>query len=910
VNSTVFETTELTATRTGSLDVFFRPKSVAVIGASDRERSVGRVVYENLLAGPAHTPVFAVHPTKSLILGRKTYAHVGAIPYSVDLAVIVTPAATVAEVVRDCAKHGVRGAIVISGGFREIGPEGIELERQVLAEARKGNIRIVGPNCLGVMSSFAGLNATFAGTMIQPGNVAFLSQSGALCTAMLDWSMQECVGFSAFFSVGAMLDVGWGDLIHYLGDDPNTTSIVLYMETVGDARSFLSAAREVALSKPIIVIKAGRTEVAAKAVSSHTGSLAGSDDVLDAAFERCGVLRVNTISDVFYMVESLSKQPRPRGPRLTILTNAGGPGVLATDALAASGGVLAELSPETITELNTFLPAQWSRGNPVDIIGDAGPERYTRALEILASDPASDGLLVIMTPQGTSDPTTVAQFLAPHARTTSKPLLASWMGASSVRGGIDILNRAGIPTFPYPDTAARSFEYLWKYSRRLRSLYETPVLDHTVEATEGKVIAEKLIDSVRAEGRTLLDEFESKQLLEAYGIPTVQTIVAETENGAVGAADAIGYPAVLKLHSKTITHKTDVGGVKLNLLDEDAVRYAYREIHRSVSTRASAADFQGVTVQPMIRASDGYELVIGATSDDQFGPVLLFGSGGQLVEVYRDRALGLPPLNTTLARRLMEKTKIWTALQGVRGRKPVDVRALEQLLVRFSQLVVEQRWIREIDINPLFASSKHLLALDARIVLHDTAASIDDIPQTAIRPYPHEWVRQVSLRDGTAVTVRPIRPEDEPAMVAFHTRLSERTVYQRYFSLIKLEARITHERLARICFVDYDRQMVLVAERRRGEGEREIVGVSRLVKIPDTANAEFAVVIADDYQGKSLGTEMVRAMFDFAHKEKIRKIIAEILPENHNMIDFCKRLGFRLKADPRSTVVKAELPLG
>ncbi len=730
----------------------------------------------------------------------------------------------------------MRGAIVISAGFKEIGPAGVELEREIMVEARRGNMRIIGPNCLGVMSPLTGLNATFAATVARPGNVGFISQSGALCTAILDWSLRAMVGFSAFLSLGSMLDVGWGDLIYYLGNDPRTRSIVIYMETIGDARSFLSAAREVALNKPIIVIKAGRSEAAAKAAASHTGSLAGSDEVLEAAFRRCGVLRVNSIADLFYMAEVLSKQPSPKGPRLTILTNAGGPGVLATDALIANGGELTELTPETMEALNQILPAAWSHNNPIDVLGDASPERYAKAVEIAAKDPHSDGLLVVLTPQAMTDPTQTAECLKPYARLEGKPILASWMGGAEVAAGESILNHAQIPTFQFPDTAVRAFTYMWRWAYNLKGLYETPSLpENSADYTPNKQLADEIIQKARGAGRTVLTELESKQVLEAYCVPAVKTLVAGSEEEAVSHAVLIGYPVVLKLYSETITHKTDVGGVQLNLGDGEAVARAYRRIQASVTEKMGAGHFQGVTVQPMIDSSDGYELIVGSSVDAQFGPVLLFGMGGQLVEVFKDRALALPPLNTTLARRMMEQTRIYKALQGVRGRRPVDLAALEQLLVRFSRLVVEQPSIKEIDINPLLATPERLVALDARIVVHGPEVRAEQLPKPAIRPYPNRYVSQFSMKDGAEVVIRPIRPEDEPLMVKFHATLSERSVYLRYFHLMNLSQRVAHERLTRICFIDYDREMALVAERRDPKtGEREILGVGRLVKLLGT----------------------------------------------------------------------------
>ena len=717
------------------------------------------------------------------------------------------------------------------------------------------------------------------------------------------------VGYSAFVSIGSMLDVDWGDLIDYLGNDPRTHSIVMYMESVGNARSFLSAAREVSLTKPIIVIKAGRTEAAAVAAASHTGALTGSDEVLDAAFRRCGVLRVTSISDLFYLADILSKQPRPQGPRLAILTNAGGPGVLATDALMGLGGELAPLSPETMKAFDELLPPHWSHNNPVDILGDAGPQRYAKALEIAAHDPSIDGLLTILTPQAMTDPTQTAEQLKPYAKSTGKPVLASWMGGAEVAAGQDILNRAGIPTFPFPDTAAKVFYYMWRYSYNLRGLYETPSLPADGEVADSKR-AGTIVERARQAGRTLLSELESKQVLAAYGIPCVPTVLAISENEALEHAGEIGYPVVLKLHSETITHKTDVGGVQLNLRDPEAVRKAFRAIEAGVREKKGEGHFLGVSVQPMVK-HEGYELILGSSIDPQFGPVLLFGTGGQLVEVFKDRALALPPLNSTLARRMMEQTKIFHALQGVRGRHAVDLAALEELLVRFSELVVEQPWIKEIDINPLLASAERLLALDARVVLHGPEVKEEDLPRPAIRPYPLRYVAPWRLKNGEQVMIRPVRPEDEPALVRFHSELSERSVYLRYFQPMKLSTRTAHERLTRICFLDYDREMALVAEHRDpASGEQEIIAVARLSKLHAVNEAEAAIVVSDHYHHQGLGTELYRRLAQIARDEKIARIVSTMLGENREMRAICQKLGFRIQTDLEEQTVKAELEVG
>jgi acetyltransferase len=890
------------------LDSIFSPKVIAVIGATENPGSVGRTVFQNLGRGGFDGVVYPVNPKRASVLCVKAFPSISAVPEKVDLAVICTPAKTVPGIIQDCVKAGVAGAIIISAGFKETGPEGAALEQKILAEARRGGMRIVGPNCLGVMMTANGLNATFASTIARRGNVGFLSQSGALCTAVLDWSLKENVGFSAFVSIGSMLDVGWGDLIYYLGDDPNTKSIVIYMETIGDARAFLSAAREVALTKPIIVIKPGRTAGAAKAAASHTGSLTGSDDVLEAAFKRCGVLRVNNISDLFYMSEVLGRQPRPRGNRMTMITNAGGPGVLATDALLTSGGALAEVSAGTISELNKILPAAWSHNNPIDVLGDASAETYAKTLEISGRDPNSDGLLVILTPQAMTDPTATAEKLKAFGHIEGKPVLASWMGGADVAAGEKILNDAGIPTFPYPDTAARVFTSMWRYADSLRALYETPVPSADPDdLASGRSKAGKLIESVKNAGRTILTEAESKELLACYSIPTVVTKIATTEAQAAKLAVEIGFPTVLKLYSETITHKTDVGGVQLNLKDEAEVRQAFKAIKAACTEKAGAKHFQGVTVQKMIKLSEGYEIILGSSIDPQFGPVLLFGMGGQLVEVFKDKALALPPLNTTLARRMMETTRIYHALKGVRGRKPVDLAALEKIMVGFSQLVAEQPWIKEIDINPMFASADDLVALDARVILHDAKTAEDKLPRLAIRPYPTQYVSPWKLKDGTAITIRPIRPEDEPLLVKFHETLSEESVYHRYFNQIKLDQRIAHERLTRICFNDYDREIALVAERKNPKGGAvEIVGVGRLSKARGRNEAEFSLLINDQWQRHGLGTELLKRLVHIGRDEKLARITAIVLADNYGMQHVSKNVGFKLEHDSSKRDFKAE----
>ncbi|GDY22302.1 GNAT family N-acetyltransferase [Verrucomicrobiota bacterium] len=851
-----------------------------------------------------------VNPQHRTILGVPCVPSLRDLPESIDLAVIATPAPTVPGLITECAQAGAKGVVIISAGFKETGPAGVALEQQILAHARAAGIRVIGPNCLGVMMPHHGLNATFAATTAHPGSVGFISQSGALCTAILDWSLQANVGFSAFISVGSMLDVGWGDLIFQLGDDPHTQSIVIYMESIGDASAFLSAAREVALTKPIIVIKAGRTAAAAQAAASHTGALTGSDDVLDAAFRRVGVLRVDTIEELFDMAEVLAQQPRPRGPRLAIITNAGGPGVLATDRLITSGGQLAPLAPETLAQLNQFLPPHWSHHNPIDILGDAGPDRYARTLEIVARDPNVDGLLVILTPQAMTDPTETARRLAPFAQLPGKPLLASWMGGAEVEAGRRLLSELRIPALPYPDTAACAFFDMFRLQENLRSLYETPMLaPESAETAANRATVEQLVRAARDAGRTLLTEVESHQILRAYGIPTVEARVALTADEAVQHAESIGYPVVLKLYSQTITHKSDVGGVHLNLPNAAAVQRAWQATERSVRERAGAGHFLGVTVEPML-LNDGCELILGSSHDAQFGPVLLFGAGGTLVEVMQDRALGPPPLTTTLARRLMEQTRIHRALLGTRGRPPVNLAALEQLLVHFSHLIVDHPWIKEIDINPLFASARRIVAVDARVVVHGRDVTAGQLVRPAIRPYPVQFISHITLKNGATATLRPIRPEDEPLLVRFHETLSARSVFQRYFTTLPLSARVSHERLARICFNDYDREIALVAEHTDpATGARAILGVGRLTKLHGVNAGEFGIVVSDPWQNQGLGTLLLDHLKRIARAEKLDRLSAVLLADNLAMQQLCRRRGFEILPGAHVSECRAEMKL-
>lgn len=874
------------------LDGIFHPQSVAIIGAKDTVGSVGRTLLVNLIASKQPRKVYPINPKRSEVLGLKSYPTINDVPERIDLAIIVTPAKTVPDLVKECVDAKVKGLIIISAGFKELGSDGASLEAQILQNIAGTDLRIIGPNCLGVMLPAIELNASFAKGMALTGNIAFMSQSGAMCTAVLDWSHTEQVGFSAFISIGSMIDVSWGDLIRYFGADPNTQSILIYMETIGDPRSFLSAAREVALDKPIIVIKPGRSKEAANAAASHTGSLTGSDEVFDAALERVGVLRVNSISDLFNMAEVLGKQPRPKGPNLHIVTNAGGPAVLATDAAILGGAKLPALSQSVKDQLNQFLPAAWSHSNPIDILGDADAKRYEKTIEVLAGDETSDGILVILSPQDMTDPEGTAEALTRYAHMKDKPILASWMGGSFVKSGETLLNKVHIPTFAYPDNAAWSFATMWRYTENLRHLYETPMPQAELDASS-RTIAEAIFAKVLLEKRTLLNEYESKKILGAFGIPTVETHLAYTVEEAVEKAGQIGYPVVVKLFSDTITHKSDLGGVKLNLQSELEVRQAFQQIYQTIKNKIGIEHFQGVTVQAMVQTK-GIELILGSSCDPHFGPVLLFGAGGVLVEIFGDRALGFAPLNTTLAKRMIEKTKIAQALQGFRGQLGIKMPYLQEVLVTFSQMIASLPRIKECDINPLLVSEGKIIALDARIVLHD--APDDKLPKLSIRPYPIEYISEKTLKTGQKVCLRPIRPDDEPKVSAFHKELSEKSVRQRYFAFKSLSERIAHDRLVQICADDFDHQIALVAE-----NETEIMGIARLTKLAGGKVADLKMLIGDAFHGQGLGTLLVNELINIAIKEDIPEISAQILCENVGMLHILQKAGFVVTQDPTDT---------
>ncbi len=889
-----------------ALDKIFDPHSIAVIGASDEEGSVGYRLIRNLIGVGYRGVVYPVNPTKSSIQGVQAYPTVEALPRQVDLAIIATPAKTVPEIVEQCGKAGIQGVIIVSAGFKEIGAEGKALEDRILQVKERYNMRIIGPNCLGIIRPHIRLNSSFATKMALPGSIAFISQSGALCSAILDWATSENIGFSHFVSIGSMIDVDFGDLIDYFGTDPHTKSIIMYIEGLTKARKFMSAARHFARTKPILVVKAGKYTESAKAATSHTGALTGEDEVYDAAFRRAGVVRVEEIEDLFNCSEVLGMQPHPKGPNLAIITNAGGPGVMTTDALIARGGKLAQLSPETMQKLDKILPHFWSRGNPIDILGDATAQRYAEVVKVCRQDPKIDGMLIIYTPQGVTDPAEVARAIVEDCKGIDKTILTSWMGKEDVQKANEIFTRNKIPTYQTPERAVKTYVYMYQYTRNLEQLYETP----EELPIELHVPSHPLLDvmqRVAKENREILTETEAKDFLGAYGIPTVKTKLAKAEDQAAAIAARMGYPVVLKVFSPQITHKTDVGGVMLDLKTEAELRAAYRQIFENAKKNVPSAHVKGVTVQPMI-IGDGYEIILGSKKDPLFGSIILFGMGGILVELLQDRAVGFPPLNQTLARRIMERTRIFQILKGFRGMPPANVKRLEEVMVKFSEMLVDLPQIKEVDINPLVVDSKDAVALDARIVI-DTDMVFKEVSphkHLIISPYPKKYERHWTLRDGRSILLRPIKPEDEPLENELWKTFSDETQRFRFFSPMKTWS---HATLVRYTNVDYDREIAIVGIMKEN-GEKKMVGVVRMImEPPDFKTAEVAIVVGDPWQGFGLGSKMMNCIVEIARDKDLDSIYGLILRDNARAIELFKNKGFAVDVASIKKIAKATLKL-
>lgn len=884
-----------------NLDKVFRPQSVAVLGASSKPTSIGRTVVQNLVDAGFVGDIYPVNPNYTRVEGRTCYANVAEAPQTPDLAVICTPASTVIDLVRECGEAGVLGLVILSAGFRESGEAGLDLERELSrAVAQFDGMRVVGPNCLGIMAPHANLNASFANATPLGGRVAFISQSGALCTAVLDWALAEHVGFSHFVSVGNMMDVTIGDLIDYFAMDEATESIILYIESVTEVREFMSAARAFARRKPIIAYKAGRFVESAEAAASHTGAMAGVDTVYEAAMNRAGIVRLDEMSDMFDCAELLARQTAPKGPRLAIVTNAGGPGVMATDALLARNGELAKLSTETLAKLDEVLPAAWSQRNPVDALGDADPERLAKALEIVLADEGVDAVLTVFAPQAVSEPTAAAEAVIELAKRARKPILTAWMGGASMSTAIDRFNQAGIPTYAAPEQAVRAFMYLVQYARTREVLYETP-RDMPVDFSLDRGKLRGVFDTILSEGLDTLTESTSKAILEAYEIPIAKPYVARSVSDAVQLSNRVGYPVALKVMSPQITHKTDVGGVMLGLANDREVAEAYEQIISLAQDKRPDARVDGVTVQKMVSSPVGQELIVGARRDKVFGMVLLVGAGGTAAELFQDRAIELPPLSERLARRMLESLRSWPLLNGYRGRPKANIDRLIEVLMRLSYLVADYPEIKELDVNPLLVTPSDVVALDARIILdHDMMLKPPrPFSHLAIRPYPEELIRPAALKDGREVLLRPIKPEDEPMWHTLLASCSEESIWSRFQYLFK---QTTHEMATRFCFIDYDREIGIVAEVQE-HGKRKLLGVGRLVADADHTNAEYAVLVADAYQDLGLGSLLTDYCLEICENWGISAVVGETTPRNRRMLSLFKHRGFEIDPESDSDVV-------
>jgi len=875
-----------------NLDKIFQPHRVAVVGASDDRSKVGYTVLRNLIGAGYKGVVYPVNARRESVQGIAAYPRISQLPRVPDLVVICTPAVTLPGLIRECGEAGVLGLVILSAGFREAGAAGLALEQQMRDEWRKfDGMRIIGPNCLGIISPHNGLNASFAADSPQAGQVALISQSGALCTSLLDWAAQQNIGFSHFVSIGNMLDVGFGDLIDYFGEDPRTKSIILYVESITDARGFMSAARAFSRTKPIVAYKAGRFSESAHAAASHTGAMAGEDAVCDAAFQRAGIERVFEMRDMFDCAELLARQKLPRGPRLAIITNAGGPGVMATDTLIACRGELAKISEKTIHALNEFLPTSWSHGNPVDVLGDAPPDRFARGVEVVLADENVDAALVILTPQAMSDPTATAAQVAAVAGRVRKPILASWIGGRRIREGDRLFGAAGVPTYPTPEAAVGAFMHLVSYARNQETLYETPQdVPVTFALEEPRLRAQ--FHELLERGHPVLTESESKSLFEAYGIKVTKAEPAASVDEAVAIAERQGYPVVLKILSPQITHKTDVGGVALNIRNEEGLRLAHAEMMESARQKRPDAEILGVTVQRMIALDTGVELIVGMKKDATFGAVMMVGAGGITAELYRDRALALPPLNERLARRMLESLRSGPLLNGYRGKPVANVPKLIEVLIRLSYLTAHHPEIREFDVNPLFVSGDEAIALDGRVVVDRSPAgqAMRPFAHLAIRPYPEEFVREETFDNGRPVIFRPIRPEDEPLWFELVDQCTPETLHARFQYLFR---RPSHEVASRFCFLDYDRELAIMAEIEH-EGCRKFIGVGRLVADPDHETAEFAVLVADAWQNRGLGLKLTGYCMEIARQWGLKRIMAQTTFDNPRMISIFDSRGFKI----------------
>ncbi len=889
-----------------NLDSLFKPQSVAVIGASNQPKSIGGIVMRNLLRGGFSGPIMPVNPKYGSVGGVLTYPSVADLPVTPDVAVICTPPATIPELIGQLGERGTRAAIVITAGLSEVkAPDGRTIQQAMLDVNRAHMLRILGPNCVGLLIPGVGLNATFAHAEIGPGSIAFISQSGGFCTATLDWARARGIGFSHFVSLGNSADIDFGDVLDYLGSASETKAILLYMESIGadEARKFMSAARAASRNKPVLAIKAGRNPEGARAAASHTGALAGVDNVYAAALRRAGILRVYALDELFDAVETLARVRPLAGDRLAILTNGGGPGVIATDALVGAGGQLAEFSAETLRKLDELLPYTWSHGNPVDMIGDSDYQTYIQALDILQQDPGVDAILVMNAPSALAPPEETARGVVDALRNAKRPILTSWLGGEQAGRARRLFAENGIPTYDTPEHAVRAFMHMMRYRRNRQILAEVPASAPT-DFTPTPGSARAVIETALSEGRELLTEPEAKQVLAAYGIPVVETRVASTPLEAGQVAKQIGFPVALKILSPDITHKSDVGGVVLGLEASDEVWQAAVTMQARVAKRFPHAALAGFTVQKMIRRPQAHELIIGVTTDSIFGPVILFGRGGTAVEVIGDSTTGLPPMNMSLARHMIARTQVYKLLKGYRDRPPADLNAICLTLIQVSQLIVDRPEIVELDINPLFADNSGVLALDARVRVAPATTSGHE--RLAIRPYPRELEETIRLPSGRDVFVRPIRPEDAPAHEAFVARLTPEDLRFRFLGVTR---DIPHSEMARLTQIDYDREMAFIAIAPNEQGEPETLGVVRSVANPDNTKADFAVMARSDLKRSGLGTALMQKILRYCRSRGIQEVVGEVLADNQAMLTLAAKLGFTVRPLPETGRCEVRLRL-
>ena len=870
------------------LDKLFNPRGVAVFGASEREGSVGQTVLANLLAAGFERRLIPVNPRHKKVQGLPCVAELAPGEHRADLALIATPARHVPGILRNCGEAGLRGAVILSAGFGEAGREGERLQRECVEIAQRYRMRLIGPNCLGIMRPGIGLNATFSHNQALPGKLGLVSSSGALVTAVLDWAESTGIGFSAVASTGDAADVDFGELLDYLAVDPETQGILLYVEGIRHTRRFLSGLRAAARMKPVVVLKSARHAATAQAAATHTGAMMGSDAVFDAALQRAGVVRVQRVSQWFSAAQTLARGMRLRGEELAILTNGGGPGVMAVDRAADLGLQLATLSDQTLETLNQQLPAHWSHGNPVDILGDATAERYGEALRTLLADPAVHMVAVLLTPQAMTDPDACAEAVIEQARSSRKPVLACWMGDPLVASARERFDAAGIPQFRTPESAIETFAWLIEHRRNQRMLLQTPgpLSDEKPADVEG---ARLILQHARNEGRKVLGLRESKAVLAAFHIPHSPSILARDPADAMVAAESLGFPVALKISAPGLSHKSDFGGVRLNLRSVQTVRQQAQEMLEQIHERFPDATAEGVTVERMAEVGHVRELLVGISRDPVFGPVIAFGLGGTAVEVIGDQAVALPPLNPSLANRLVAQTRAARTLGEFRGAPAVAENAVEQVLLRVSEMACELPELAALDINPLQAGENGVMAVDARIELAEPAHDTRHYSHMAIHPYPGHMARQATTRDGHELELRPIRPEDAAIEQAFVRSLSEKARYLRFMRSLD---ELTPEMLVRFTQIDYDREMAFIAVDHQRDREVQ-VGVARYTTEPDGESAEFAVVVSDAWQGRGVGSLLMEAIIDSARQAGLRELFGEVLRHNDGMLALARRHGFQ-----------------